>query len=106
MTFDESNGSQGEQVGNVVGMEEPSSQPIKKLAIGEIKPQEQMENEDDDELIFQGPSTSTSAAQPGNSGCEAGDSGHHDRSIRTPSRSIRATKLKRQLNIKINLKMI
>ena len=62
MTFDESNGSQGEQVGNVVGMEEPSSQAIKKLAIGEIKPQEQMENEDDDELIFQGPSTSASAA--------------------------------------------
>ena len=52
MKFDESKGSQGEQVGNVVGMEEPSSQAIKKLAIGEIKPQEQVENEDDDELIF------------------------------------------------------
>jgi len=59
VTFDESNGSQGEQVDNVVGIEEPSSQAIKKLAIGEIKPQEQVENEDDDELIFQGPSTST-----------------------------------------------
>ena len=93
VTFNESNGSQGEQVGNVVGMEEPSSQAIKKLTIGEIKSQEQMENEydDDDELIFQGPSTSTSAAQPRNSGYEAGDSGHHDRSIWTPSRSIRAT---------------
>ena len=92
VTFDESNGSQEEQVDNIVGMEEPSNQAIKKLAIGEIKSQEQMENEDDDdELIFQGPSTSTSAAQPGNSGYEAGDSGHHDRSIRTPSRSIRAT---------------
>ena len=41
-----------------------------------------MDNDDDDELIFQGPSTSTSAAHPGNSGYEAGDSGHHDRSIR------------------------
>ena len=40
MTFDESNGSQGEQVDNIVGMEESSSQAIKKLAIGEIKPQE------------------------------------------------------------------
>ena len=61
------------------------------MAIGEIKPQEQVDNDDDDELIFQGTSTSTSAAQPKNSGCEAGDSGHHDRSIRIPSRSIRAT---------------
>ena len=91
MTFDESNVSQGEQVDNVVGMEEPSSQAIKKLAIGEIKPQEQVDNEDDDELIFQGTSTTTSAAPLGNSGYEAGDSGHHDRSIQTPSRSIRAT---------------
>ena len=72
-------------------MEELSSQAIKKLAIGETKPQEQVENEDDDELIFQGPSTSTSAAQPRNSGYEAGDSGHDDRSIWTPSQSIRAT---------------
>ena len=91
VTFDESNGSQGEQVDNVVGMEEPSSQAIKKLAIGEIKPQEQVDNEDDDELIFQGTSTTTSAAPLENFGYEVGDSGHHDRSIRTPSRSIRAT---------------
>ena len=72
-------------------MEESSSQAIKKLVIGEIKPQQQVENEDDDELILQGSSTSTSAAQPKNSGYDAGDSGYHDRSIRTPSRSIRAT---------------
>jgi len=90
VTFDESNGSQGEQVDNVVGIEESSSQAIKKLAIGEIKPQEQVDNDDDDVLMFQGPSTSTSAAKPGNSGYEAGDSGHLDRSIRTPDRSIRA----------------
>ena len=48
-------------------------------------------DDDDDELIFQGPSTSTSAAQSENSGYEAGDSGHQDRSIWTPRRSIRAT---------------
>ena len=40
MIFDESNSSQGEQVDNIVGMEESSRQAIKKLAIGEIKPQE------------------------------------------------------------------
>ena len=37
VTFDESNGSQGEQVDDVVGLEEPSSKAIMKLAIGEIK---------------------------------------------------------------------
>ena len=37
VTFDKSNGSQGEQVGDVVGLEEPSSKAIMKLAIGEIK---------------------------------------------------------------------
>jgi len=40
VTFDESNGSQGEQVDDVVGLEESSSKAIKMLAIGEIKPQE------------------------------------------------------------------
>jgi transposase InsO family protein len=40
VTFDESNGSQEEQVDNVVGMEESPSKAIKKLATGEIKPQE------------------------------------------------------------------
>ena len=40
VTIDESNGSQGEQVDDVVGLEEPSSKAIKKLAIGETKPQE------------------------------------------------------------------
>ena len=75
----------------LLGMEESSSQAIKKLAIGEIKPQEQVDNDNDDEMMFQGPSTSTSAAKPKNSGYEAGDSGHNDRSIRTPNRSIRFT---------------
>jgi hypothetical protein len=40
VTFDESNGSQGEQVDGVVGMEESPSKAIKKLATGEIKAQE------------------------------------------------------------------
>jgi hypothetical protein len=40
VTFDESNGSQGKQVVCVVGMEESPSKAIKKLATGEIKPQE------------------------------------------------------------------
>jgi hypothetical protein len=59
VTFDESNGSQGEQVVNVVGSEEPSSKAIKKLATGEVKPQEQVDQDEDDVLMFHGPSTST-----------------------------------------------
>jgi hypothetical protein len=38
--FNESNGSQGEQVDSIVGMEESPSKAIKKLATGEIKSQE------------------------------------------------------------------
>jgi hypothetical protein len=91
VTFDESNGSQGEQVDDVVGMEESPSKAIKKLATGEIKPQEQEEQDDDDVLVFKRSSTSTSAAQPGNSGNTSGDSRSAVRSIRTLGRSIRAT---------------
>ena len=54
VTFDESNGSQGEQIDDVVGLEEPSSKAIKKLAIGEIKPQEQ-EDQDEDGMVFPSP---------------------------------------------------
>jgi hypothetical protein len=59
VTFDESNGSQGEQVVDVVGTEEPSSKAIKKLATGEVKPQEQVDQDEDDGLMFHGPSSST-----------------------------------------------
>jgi hypothetical protein len=52
----------------VVGMEEPSRKAIKKLATGEIKPQEQVDQDNNDELMFHGPSTTTSAAHPGYSG--------------------------------------
>ena len=46
MTFDESDGSQMEQVNaEILGKEEPSRQVIKKLATGEVKP---VEEEDDD----------------------------------------------------------
>jgi hypothetical protein len=93
VTFDESNGSQGEQVDGVVGMEESPSKTIKKLATGEIKPQEQGDQDDNDELMLKGSSTSTSAAQPGNSGHTSGDSGSPVRNIRTEDRTIRVTEV-------------
>ena len=41
VTFDESNGSQVEQVdSSVVGNEEPPCEAIKQMAIGDIRPQE------------------------------------------------------------------
>jgi hypothetical protein len=41
VTFDESNGSQVEQVDtSVVGDEEPPCEAIKQIAIGDIRPQE------------------------------------------------------------------
>jgi hypothetical protein len=91
VTFDESNGSQGEQVHTVVGMGEPSSKAIKKLATGEIKPKEQADQGNDDELMFHGPSTTTSAAHPGYSGHMSGDSRSLVRSIQTEDRTIWAT---------------
>ena len=88
MTFDESNGSQGEQVDDVVELEESSSKAIKKQAIGEIKPQEQ-EDQDEDKIVFPSPSKTHSAAHPGNSGNQAGDTGSQIRTIRIEDRSIR-----------------
>jgi hypothetical protein len=43
--FDESNGSQGHVSNDIAGNEIPPNEAIKKLAIGEVKPQEK----DDDE---------------------------------------------------------
>ena len=88
MTFDESNGSQGEQVDDVVELEESSSKAIKKLAIGEIKPQEQ-EDQDEDEMVIPCPPRTHSAAHSGNSRNQAGDSGSQIRSNRKEDRSIR-----------------
>jgi hypothetical protein len=45
VTFDESNGSQGHVSKDITGNEIPPNEAIKKLAIGEVKPQEK----DDDE---------------------------------------------------------
>ena len=88
MTFDESNGSQGEQVDDVVGLEEPSSKAIKKLAIGEIKPQEQ-EDQDEDGMVFPCPSRTHSAAHSGNSENQAGDFRSQVRTTQLEDRSIR-----------------
>jgi len=104
VTFDESNGSQGEQVDDVVGLEEPSSKAIKKLAIGEIKPHEQ-EDQDEDGMVFPSPSRTHSAAYSGNSGNQAGDSGSQVWSTRKEDRSIRDMIKNHHPIIKINLKM-
>jgi hypothetical protein len=70
-------------------MEEPSSKAIKKLATGEVKPQEQVDQDDDDELILHGPSNTPSTVQPGYSGHMSGDSRSPVWSIRTEVRTIR-----------------
>jgi hypothetical protein len=50
LTFDESNGSQVEQVDlNAVGNENPSCEAIKQLAIGDVRPVEAQE-EDEEQL--------------------------------------------------------
>jgi hypothetical protein len=47
LTFDESNGSQVEQVdSNVVGNEKPSCEAIKQLAIGDVRPVEAQEEDE------------------------------------------------------------
>jgi hypothetical protein len=48
LTFDESNGSQVEQVDlNVVGNEKPSCEAIKQLAIGDVRPVESQEKDEE-----------------------------------------------------------
>jgi hypothetical protein len=50
LTFDESNGSQVEQVDlNIVGNEKPSCEAIKQLVIGDVRPVEAQE-EDEEQL--------------------------------------------------------
>ena len=53
VTFDESNGSQVEQVdssvdSSVVGKEDPPCEAIKQMAIGDIRPQEDRATNDED----------------------------------------------------------
>jgi hypothetical protein len=45
VTFDESNGSQGHVSKDIAGNEIPPNEAIKKLAIGEVKPQEKYDDE-------------------------------------------------------------
>jgi len=59
VTFDETNGSQVEQVNpNLVEEEEPPFQAIKKMAIGEVRPREAQAQEQDE------PSSSTRVEPP------------------------------------------
>lgn len=70
VTFDESNGSQVEQVdSNVVGNEEPPSQAIEKMAIGEVKPEEK----EDVDVTIHGPIDQETAANFRNSGGNSGN---------------------------------
>jgi hypothetical protein len=72
LTFDESNGSQEEKVDELcVGKEVPAEKAIRRMDIGEIKPQE----EDDEDCIIEDEADLTPAAQPGVSGQKPGDSG-------------------------------
>jgi hypothetical protein len=61
LTFDESNGSQVEQVDEFcVGKDVPAGKAIKKMAIGEVKPQE----EDDEDCEIEESAISPPAVNP------------------------------------------
>jgi hypothetical protein len=66
LTFDESNGSQVEQVDlNVVGNDKPSCEAIKQLAIGDVRPveaQEEDENQVQTSTPLEGPEVTGSGA--------------------------------------------
>jgi hypothetical protein len=48
LTFDESNGSQVEQIDlNIVGNEKPSCKAIKQLTIGDVRPVEAQEEDEE-----------------------------------------------------------
>jgi hypothetical protein len=82
VTFDESNGSQVEQVDELcVGKDIPAKKAIKKMAIGEVKPQG---NDDEDCEILEertskplamNPGVSRDSGIPGNSGENSRNSG-------------------------------
>jgi hypothetical protein len=72
LMFDESNGSQVEQVDALcVGKDVPAEKAITKMSIGEVKPQE----EDDEDSEIEEPASSPPAANPEVSGEKSGDSG-------------------------------
>jgi hypothetical protein len=77
LTFDESNGSQVEQVDELcVGKDVPAEKAIRKMAIGEIKPKE----EDDEDCKIKEAAVLPPAANPGVSGEKSGDSGFSENS--------------------------
>src|SRR5207237_7796602 len=53
VTFDESNGSQEQIDPSFIENEESTCEAIKKLAIGEVKPQERKEQEEEDGTRWQ-----------------------------------------------------
>jgi hypothetical protein len=72
LTFDESNGSQVEQVDELcVGKDVPAEKAIRKMAVGEVKPQE----EDDEDCEIEETTILSPAANPGVSGEKFRDSG-------------------------------
>jgi hypothetical protein len=84
LMFDESNGSQVEQVDELcVGKDVPAEKAIKKMAIGEVKPQE----EDDEDCEIEEPTSSPPVANPGVSGENFGDSGFLGNSGENPGDS-------------------
>jgi hypothetical protein len=71
LTFDESNGSQEEQVDELcVGKDVPAGKAIRKMAIGEIKPQEK----DEEDCEIEEAAILPPAANPGVSGEKSRDS--------------------------------
>jgi hypothetical protein len=72
LTFDESNGSQEEQVNKLcVGKDVPAEKAIRRMAIGEIKPQK----EDDGDCKIEEAAALPPAANPGEFGEKSRDSG-------------------------------
>jgi hypothetical protein len=65
LTFDESNGSQVEQVDlNIAGNEKPSCEAIKQLAIGDVRPVEEQEEDENQIQVstpLEGPEVTSSA---------------------------------------------
>jgi hypothetical protein len=72
LTFDESNGSQEEQVDELcVGKDVPAEKAIRKMAVGEMKPQEG----DEEDCEIEEAAILTPVAKPGVFGEKSGDSG-------------------------------
>jgi hypothetical protein len=72
LTFDESNGSQVDQVDDLcVGKDVPAEKAIRKMAIGEVKPQE----EDDEDCEIEEKTILPPAVNPGVSGEKSRDFG-------------------------------